>query len=357
MDGDTASGSDESEEEDGKPKKVPCESLRITYEDPLSRVQRAEDGSDGGLSGPARPLVTRTKLASGEWNCLGFHEVRAVVHLSYTKGSSLFHRHWNEEQNFALSSQSATERCRRDYLREQRLLVDELQRLLELELNIPKAMQAEAQQFIDQAMDIAENGPDASEMVFTDADSRNAVEFYVPRHDEDDEILEHLTKAQVDLGDEVCTRLLVQKVRSINSEDLRKREQMKQMLEDLAGSDLNSEKGPGDIEGRIKLIHGMIIQAQNQGASWTSLGVAPQQPRRSTALTSLVRGPQHAPLVGLPAASFPGADLFTGRMTSWTRLRCIPQAANNMAKAPYLPGSMTRTVGSQCRQRRPSPAI
>jgi len=179
----------------------------------------------------------------------------------------------DKEQSFALSSQSATERCRRDYLREQRLLVDELNTLLELDYNIPKQMQAEALEVIDKAMDVAEQGPDISQMVFSEADQRCAVEYYVPPHDADAEILKNLQEAEVELGDDVCTRLLVQKVRSMNDEHLKKRAEMREMLDDLAGSDFASDSGPRDIEGKIKLIHSMIIQAQNQGASWTEIGM------------------------------------------------------------------------------------
>ena len=50
--------------------------------------------------------------------------------------------------------------------------------------------------------------------VFTPNEERLAVELYVPRGDEDEEILQHLQRSKVELGDEVCTRLLVQKVRS-----------------------------------------------------------------------------------------------------------------------------------------------
>lgn len=247
----SVSSSDESED-DGKPRKVPCESLRITYEDPLTHVHRAEevflDPRDLWSRGQSLLLVNGASLVALQAKS-------------------------DKEQSFALSSQSATERCRRDYLREQRLLLDELARLLELDLNIPRAMQEEAIEVIEKAMEVAEQGPDESQMVFSEVDQRLAVEYYVPPNDADEEILKNLQKAEVELGDEVCTRLLVQKVRSINAEHLKKREQMREMLDELAGSDFASDSGPRDMEGKIKLIHGMIIQAQNQGASWTEIGM------------------------------------------------------------------------------------
>lgn len=247
----SVSSSDESED-DGKPRKVPCESLRITYEDPLTHVHRAEevflDPRDLWSRGQSLLLVNGASLVALQAKS-------------------------DKEQSFALSSQSATERCRRDYLREQRLLLDELARLLELDLNIPRAMQEEAIEVIEKAMEVAEQGPDESQMVFSEVDQRLAVEYYVPPNDADEEILKNLQKAEVELGDEVCTRLLVQKVRSINAEHLKKREQMREILDELAGSDFASDSGPRDMEGKIKLIHGMIIQAQNQGASWTEIGM------------------------------------------------------------------------------------
>ncbi|CAJ1392598.1 unnamed protein product, partial [Effrenium voratum] len=243
---------EESEEDEGKPKKVQCESMRITYEDPLTSAHRAEEVF----------LDPRDLWSRGQSLLL----VNAAALMALQAKS-------DKEQSFAISSQSATERARRDYLREQRLLVDELQRLLESDPNMPKTIQGEAQQAIDKAMAVAEQGPDTSQLVFTDSDQRLAVEFYVPHHDIDDEILQHLRQAQVDLGDEVCTRLMVQKVRGFHSDDLRKRESMRATLDELAGSDLASDTGPKDLEGKINLIHSMIIQAQNQGASWTEIGM------------------------------------------------------------------------------------
>lgn len=82
---------------------------------------------------------------------------------------------------------------------------------MRLESNLPKAMQAEAQATIEAAN--GDQAADVGRMGFTASEERLAVELYVPRG-EDEEILQHLQGAKVELGDEVCTRLLVQKVRS-----------------------------------------------------------------------------------------------------------------------------------------------
>eukprot|EP00439_Symbiodinium_sp_Y106_P013104 s3407_g1.t3 len=203
------------DEDDGTPKKVPCESIRITYEDPLTQAHRAEDVF----------LDPRDVWSRGQSLLL----VNAAAITALQERS-------DKEQHLALSSQSATERCRRDYLREQRVLVDELQHLLEQNPNMTRAIQLEAVEAIEKAMNVTEQSPDISVLAFAEDETRNALDFYVPRHDIDDEILRVLKKAQIDMGDEVCTRLMLQKVRNINADDLRQRDQLTVALDSLSSS-------------------------------------------------------------------------------------------------------------------------
>ncbi|CAE7522847.1 unnamed protein product, partial [Symbiodinium sp. CCMP2456] len=110
------------------------------------------------------------------------------------------------------------------------------------------------------AMSVTEQSPDISVMAFAEDERRNALDFYVPRHDIDDEILRVLKQAQIDMGDEVCTRLMLQKVRNINADDLRQRDQLTVALDSLSSSGLITDSGPKDKESKEKLIHSMIIQ-------------------------------------------------------------------------------------------------
>ncbi|OLP81340.1 hypothetical protein AK812_SmicGene38133 [Symbiodinium microadriaticum] len=190
------------DEEDGTPKKVPCESIRITYEDTDMRFNR---GSQRASRSPSvfavGDVFESVLLRDSEFPSLGLG----------------------------------------DYLREQRVLVDELQQ----NPNMTRAIQLEAVEAIEKAMNVTEQSPDISVMV--------------PRHDIDDEILrvlkqaaaaaaavvaataaaaaaavdtgaagdyinddaggggggnDEIDDAQIDMGDEVCTRLMLQKVRN-----------------------------------------------------------------------------------------------------------------------------------------------
>lgn len=242
----------DSDSEDGDavfPRLQLCESIRVSYQDPATKTRKSEDAF----------LDPRDSWSSG--GNLLLVDAAAVNALQ---------KKADKEQSFAISSMFATERCRRDYLREQQYLLGQLRRLLETTPNVPKQMAADAQIAIDKAMEIAESVN--ADYQVSEEDLRTATEWYVPKRDTDDELLQYLAEADVDLGDETQRRLLLKKMMNTNKETIRERDRIKAKLEAIEGTG-GEEKGPEDAGSKLKLLHGMIIQAQNEGASWTEIAM------------------------------------------------------------------------------------
>eukprot|EP00441_Pelagodinium_beii_P040102 CAMPEP_0197628710 /NCGR_PEP_ID=MMETSP1338-20131121/6895_1 /TAXON_ID=43686 ORGANISM="Pelagodinium beii, Strain RCC1491" /NCGR_SAMPLE_ID=MMETSP1338 /ASSEMBLY_ACC=CAM_ASM_000754 /LENGTH=934 /DNA_ID=CAMNT_0043199703 /DNA_START=24 /DNA_END=2828 /DNA_ORIENTATION=+ len=241
----------DSDDEDGDARRRLCEAVRIHYKDPVSDVPRSEDvfldPRDAWSSGNNLLLVNAAQVSALQKNA-------------------------DKEQNFAISSQFATERCRRDYLREQQYNLEQLRNLLKTVPNVPKNMAAEANTAIEKAMEVAEKIEDDMVNV-TPEDLKIATEWYVPKHDTDDELVRYLKQAEFDMGDETSVRLLLKKMRNTHKDTLRERDAMKKKLEAIEGSGSDEGQGPTDAASKLKLIHSMIIQAQNEGASWTEIAM------------------------------------------------------------------------------------
>eukprot|EP00930_Biecheleria_cincta_P066878 TRINITY_DN531_c1_g1_i1.p1 TRINITY_DN531_c1_g1~~TRINITY_DN531_c1_g1_i1.p1 ORF type:complete len:983 (-),score=302.74 TRINITY_DN531_c1_g1_i1:23-2947(-) len=242
----------DSDSEDGEavfPRLQLCESIRVSYQDPATKVRKSEDAF----------LDPRDAWSSG--GNLLLVDAAAV---------SALQKKADKEQSFAISSMFATERCRRDYLREQQYLLGQLRRLLETTPNVPKQMAADAQVAIDKAMEIAESVN--ADYQVPEEDLKIATEWYVPKRDTDDELLQYLQEADIDLGDETQRRLLLKKMMNTNKESIRERDRIRAKLEAIEGTG-GAERGPEDAGSKLKLLHGMIIQAQNEGASWTEIAM------------------------------------------------------------------------------------
>ncbi|CAE8591882.1 unnamed protein product, partial [Polarella glacialis] len=190
-----------------------CESIRVSYKDPVEDVQRSEDvfldPRDAWSKGGSLLLVNATSVAALQMS-------------------------GDQEQTMAYSSQLAAEQCRRDFLREQQAVLEKLRKLLESPF-MSKSCLAEGKEVLRTAMSVAEETEKNFSQVVSQKDLAEVLDWYVPKAEIDDHLIKYFKNAGLDLSDEATIRLLLKRVRHTHRHSLKSRADMKNYMNGIDG--------------------------------------------------------------------------------------------------------------------------